>query len=85
MGSRFKEFIISENVREALHGWQRKAMARNVSAFLALPKRTPSTTSSDSAMDEMDRIDSVPSSSLQSLLRRHDASGSGRHASAVQN
>ncbi|KAI3420664.1 MLO-like protein [Psidium guajava] len=57
MGSKFKKSVMSESVRTSLHGWQRRARAKQTSSTPLLS--TTSVTSLDSLADDTDRFDGL--------------------------
>lgn len=65
MGSRFKKTVMSENVRRSLHGWHRRVRARNSGTPLGLLTATSTSSSLDLSAYEMERINSVASTSRE--------------------
>ncbi|ONH97108.1 hypothetical protein PRUPE_7G170200 [Prunus persica] len=64
MGARFKKSVVSENVRNSLSVWKRRVKAKqSTSSSTAALLRT--STSSDSIVDEMHKIDSFSSNSSE--------------------
>ncbi|KAL6274097.1 hypothetical protein ACE6H2_024789 [Prunus campanulata] len=64
MGARFKKSVVSENVRNSLSVWKRRVKAKqSTSSSTAALLRT--STSSDSVVDEMHKIDSFSSNSSE--------------------
>lgn len=72
MGARFKKSVVSENVRKSLSVWKRRVKAKqSTSSSTTALLRT--STSSDSIVDEMHKIDSFSSNSSErsSFKKQH--------------
>ncbi|KAJ4714172.1 MLO-like protein [Melia azedarach] len=82
MGSRLKRSVISENVRTSLSTWKKRARAKQRSSIGLLS--ATSTTSLDSLIDDMNKIDDFTSTSVEessstakdSSVLHQDTSGS---------
>ncbi|KAM1479653.1 hypothetical protein ACFX2I_026902 [Malus domestica] len=65
MGSRFKKSVVSENVRNSLHGWKRRVKARQGTSSTATTHLVRTSTSSDSIVDETHKLESSSSNSSE--------------------
>ncbi|XP_068344833.1 MLO-like protein 4 [Pyrus communis] len=65
MGSRFKKSVVSENVRNSLHGWTRRVKARQSTSSTATTQLLKTSTSSDSIVDETRKLESSASNSSE--------------------
>ncbi|OVA19626.1 Mlo-related protein [Macleaya cordata] len=63
MGSRFKKSVVSENIRESLQGWHKRAKKLKRDHQKSALSTATSSTSLDSMVDEMAKTNNVPSSS----------------------
>lgn len=65
MGSRFKKSVVSEDVRNSLHGWKRRVKARQSTSSTAITHLVRTSTSSDSIVDETRKLESSSSNSSE--------------------
>ncbi|TQD73192.1 hypothetical protein C1H46_041280 [Malus baccata] len=75
MGSRFKKSVVSENVRNSLHGWKRRVKARQGTSSTATTHLVRTSTSSDSIVDETHKLESSSSNpSERSSFKKQNTS-----------
>lgn len=65
MGSSFKKSVVSEDVRNSLHGWKRRVKARQSTSSTATTHLVRTLTSSDSIVDETRKLESSSSNSSE--------------------